>query len=262
MAVRKKAAVRRRAKTPAKKSPVNAAAKKKAARKRVAKKAVKKASAKPTRKPAAKPVAKPVAKPAAKLARKVAGRKAPARKTAKAAAAKRPAVPRREFRPAFAAQRSQASVKDLILFEMQRARVTVHAALQGVTGGSADRAVRGGGWTIREVVLHLVARDKVRLEELGRTLGGQPASWAGLDHDEMASVNEWHLGELRHLDWDAALRLLQTKRDELVAALVAVPAVPAEVWSPEHPFGRMLHALPEHDRHHAAQIKRVRIEGH
>ena len=254
MAVRKKAAVRRRAKTPAKKSPVNAAAKKKAARKRVAKKAVKKASAKPTR--------KPVAKPAAKLARKVAGRKAPARKPAKAAAAKRPAAPKREVRPAFAAQRSQASVKDLILFEMQRARVTVHAALQGVTGGSADRAVRGGGWTIREVVLHLVARDKVRLEELGRTLGGQPASWAGLDHDEMASVNEWHLGELRHLDWDAALRLLQTKRDELVAALVAVPAVPAEVWSPEHPFGRMLHALPEHDRHHAAQIKRVRIEGH
>jgi hypothetical protein len=242
------------------------AAKKKAAKKQApkrkaaapAKKAVKKAAPKRAAKAAprkAKPAVKKSAKKAApkKAAPKKPTPKRPAKKSAKPAAPKRAS-----FTPAFNAQRADAHAKDLLLFEMQRARVAVQAALQGVTGGSADRPVREGGWTIREVVLHLIARDKVRLEELDRTLGGESASWTGIEGAEMASINEWHLGELRHLDWDAAQRLLQTKRDELMAALAAVPAEPAAVWSPEHPFGRMLHALPNHDRHHAAQIKRVR----
>lgn len=201
--------------------------------------------------------------------KKAAKKKSPAKKAVKRKAVapvkkavkkptKKPASSKSSFTPAFNAQRADAHAKDLLLFEMQRARVAVQAALQGVTGGSADRPVREGGWTIREVVLHLIARDKVRLEELERTLGGEFASWTGIEGAEMASINEWHLGELRHLDWDAALRLLQTKRDELMTALAAVPAEPAAVWSPEHPFGRMLHALPTHDHHHAAQIKRVR----
>jgi hypothetical protein len=246
------------------------AAKKKAAKKQApkrkaaapAKKAVRKAAPKRAAK-AAPRAAKPAVKKAAKkAAKKATPKKAAPKKPAPKPVAKKPAkkaAPRRAaFTPAFNAQRARAHTKDLLLFEMQRARVAVQAALQGVTGGSADRPVREGGWTIREVVLHLIARDKVRLEELERTLGGTFASWTGVEGAEMASINEWHLGELRHLDWDAALRLLQTKRDELMTALAAVPAEPAAVWSPEHPFGRMLHALPDHDRHHAAQIKRVR----
>jgi len=256
MAAKKKAAARRAA-------PRKPAAKKPAKKKTVRKPAPHKAARKPApKKPARKKAAKRLArKPAKKVAKSVAKRVA--KPVAKKAAKKRSGKPaaRREFTAAFARQRSQAHAKDLLLFELQRASVTVQAALQGVTGGSADRPVREHGWTIREVVLHLIARDKVRLEELERTLGGQLASWTGVEGDEMASINEWHLGELRHLDWDAAVRLLQTKRDELMAALAAVPAEPAEVWSPQHPFGRMLHSLPNHDRHHAAQIKRVRILG-
>ena len=252
MAAKKKAAVRKQVK----RVPRKQAAKKQAAKKAAVKAAPKKA------KPAAKQQA--AKRPASKVAAKRAAPKTASKRPAPKVAAKRPApkaAAPRSFTPAFASQRAHAQAKDLLLFELQRARVAVQAALQGVTGGSADRPVREGGWTIREVVLHLVARDKVRLEELDRTLGGEPASWTGVEGDAMASINEWHLGELRHLDWDAALRLLQTKRDELMAALAAVPADPAERWSPEHPFGRMLHSLPKHDRHHAAQIKRVRIEG-
>ena len=238
------------------------ASKKKAAKKKApAKKAAKRKAAAPAKK-AVKKSAKKAAKKAAprKAAKKVAPAKAKpaAKKPAVKKPAKKPASPKPSFTPAFNAQRADAHAKDLLLFEMQRARVAVQAALQGVTGGSADRTIHQGGWTIREVVLHLIARDKVRLEELERTLGGEFASWSGVEGAEMASINEWHLGELRHLDWDAALRLLQTKRDELMTALAAVPAEPAAVWSPEHPFGRMLHALPNHDRHHAAHIKRVR----
>ncbi|MEO5987989.1 MAG: hypothetical protein ABIU54_00360, partial [Candidatus Eisenbacteria bacterium] len=74
--------------------------------------------------------------------------------------------------PAFAAQRTHASSKELVLFELQRARVAVNAALQGVSGGAAERPTRPGGWTIREVVLHLVVRDRVRLEEFDAALAG------------------------------------------------------------------------------------------
>jgi hypothetical protein len=46
----------------------------------------------------------------------------------------------------------------------------------------------------------------------------------------------------------------------LMEAVEGVPEQPAEIWSPEHPFGWMLNGLPPHDRHHAEIIKRWRAE--
>jgi hypothetical protein len=43
-------------------------------------------------------------------------------------------------------------------------------------------------------------------------------------------------------------------------AIEGVPEEPAEVWSPGHPFGWMLHALPPHDQHHAEIVKQWRAE--
>ena len=108
-------------------------------------------------------------------------------------------------------------------------------------------------------MLHLAVRDRVRLEEFDTALAGGQVSWKGLEGEAMAAVNESHLAPLRAHSWEDALRLLQATREQLVSALVAVPAEPAGVWLPEHPFGAMLHRLPEHDRHHAEQIKDARI---
>lgn len=186
------------------------------------------------------------------------------RSAPKSAAPKRPAAKRRgtaEFRPAFAEQRHAASAKDLLLFELQRARVAVLAALQGVPGGAAERPLRPGGWTIREVVLHLIVRDRARLEEFDSALAGTPVSWSGAGHEAMAEINESHLQPLRVLSWDEAIRLLHTTRAELIERLVVVPPEPAEVWMAQHAFGAMLHTLPGHDRHHAESIKNARIQG-
>ncbi len=165
------------------------------------------------------------------------------------------------FSPAFARQRGHASAKDLLIFELQRARVTVNAALQGVPGGAAERRVQPGGWTIRELVLHLAVSDRIRLEEFDSALAGTRASWALIAHDAMATVNEMHLQPLRALSWDEAVRLLQTTRAQLLDRVVAVSPEPEDVWGESHAFGAMLRGLPPHDRHHADQIKNARIQG-
>lgn len=161
--------------------------------------------------------------------------------------------------PAFASQRAGATPKDLLLFELQRARVAVQAAVQGVAPGSAERPLAPGKWTLRELVLHLAVRDRVRLEEFDAVLAGADVSWKGLEDPAMAHINEAHLAPLRHHSWDEALRLLQTTRDQLMTRVLAVPADPDSRWSEAHAFGRMLLALPPHDRKHAEQIKRARI---
>ncbi len=162
-------------------------------------------------------------------------------------------------RRAFAPQRAGASEKELLLFELQRARVALVAAVKGIAPHAADRPVGEGKWSPRELVLHCAVRDRVRLEEFDAVLAGAPVSWAGLDDAAMARENERHLAELRHLAWDDALALLLRTRDELVQRLLAVPA--GEAWIASHPFGGMLRMLPPHDRKHADQIKHARIAG-
>lgn len=251
----KKKAVRKAAPKGAPKAKPRAAAKKKAVKKQAASPARKKrAAAKPARRPTPKRTAKPAKKPVAKPARV----KAPAAKRAKPAVRKAPPP---AFTPAFTPQREGANPKELLLFDMQRARVAVMAAIQGLTAPSADRPVAPGKWSVREIILHLIVRDRVRLDEFEPVLGGRAPSWAALDEAAMARVNELHLGPLRPLSWEEAVRLLQATREQLVATLVTVPSHPAELWTEAHPFGAMLLALPRHDRHHAEQIKNARIEG-
>ena len=161
--------------------------------------------------------------------------------------------------PAFAAQRANATAREELLFELQRARASVKAAVQGVAAGLAERPVAPGKWSVKEIVLHLAERDRVRLEEFSRTLGGQPRSWLGSSHAEEAEVNELHLAPLRAHSWDDALRRLDTMREQLLLRLSEVPAEPDDVWRHGHPFADMMWALPGHDRLHAGQIKLARI---
>lgn len=223
---------------------------KKTAKKKVAKRAPAKAAAVKTVAP--KKRAKSTAKPAAKAAAPLQLPRLPRRKSTSKVVA---------FSPAFAAQRDAASHKDLLLFELQRARVAVNAALQGMPGGAAEREVRPGGWTIRQVVLHLAVRDRARLAEFESALAGTPASWAGLDDVAMAALNEMQLQPYHDFSWDMAVRLLHINRAQLLDRLVAVPHGPAELWTEQHAFGAMLWMLPAHDRHHADQLKNARIRG-
>ena len=205
------------------------------------------------------------ARGAKKTAKKKAAKRAPAKP---AAPLKLPRLPRRPtanrvvaFSPAFAAQRDHASHKDLLLFDLQRARVAVNAALQGMPGGAAEREVRPGGWTIRQVVLHLAVRDRARLAEFDSALAGTPASWVALDAVAMSALNEMQLQPFHDFSWDMAVRLLHINRAQLLERLVAVPHAPDELWTDPHAFGAMILGLPSHDRHHAEQIKNARIRG-
>ena len=257
---------------------------------RDAKPRVKRGKAKP-RAGSAKPVqrAKRATKPARKAApRKAAPRKPAARKTTVRKAAPRrkpslpPATPKRPARrtanraalraiaprrapapvpPAFAVQRAGATARENLLFELQRARASVKAAIQGLPAGAAMQPIAPGKWSPFEIVLHLSERDRVRLEEFARTLAGQPRTWAGIKDPAMAPVNEAHLAPLRAHTWDEAVRRLDSLREELLQRLFQVPAQPDDVWQHGHAFGDMMWGLPEHDRHHAEQIKRVRIGG-
>jgi uncharacterized damage-inducible protein DinB len=156
--------------------------------------------------------------------------------------------------PAFQ-QTSGASPKQLLLFELMRARTAVLAAIQGLTPGSAEKPIGKGNWSVREIVLHLVTCDRIRLREMEAVLRGVKASWADISADEQNALNERDLAELRHLSWDEALRLLHTTRQELIEDLESLPEDPVEVWSRPHPFGWMMQRLPAHDRHHADAIK-------
>jgi uncharacterized damage-inducible protein DinB len=184
------------------------------------------------------------------------------KRVAKAARPVRRRAPKAAPPAAFAPQKAGATAKDLLLFEIERARVAVLAAIQGVGGGTAMQPVGEGKWSIHEIVLHLSARDRIRLDEFDSMLAGNPGSWAGIeDPAEQAAENEADLAPLRGMTWDDAVRLLMTTRAELLERLQAVPAEPGDVWTTSHPFGAILRRLWEHDRHHADSIKNARIAG-
>lgn len=269
---RKKAARKRTVRGPARKRVAKQAGPrrgaKKVARRRAAKPAAKRETTKrkaakraATKRATAKRRTTKRAAATGAAAKHTATKRTTAKRTARPAIARRPA--RRPAAPAaFAPQKAGASAKDLLLFEIERARVAVTAAIQGLGAGSAARPVGEGRWSIHEVVLHLTGRDRVRLAEFDAMLAGRPASWADVPPGAaQAAENEAQLATLRGLPWDEAVRLLATTREALMDRLRAVPAEPAEVWSESHPFGAMMHRLPGHDRGHAEAIKNARIAG-
>src|SRR5262249_53307748 len=153
---------------------------------------------------------------------------------AKAVAKPRAARKAKAAVTAFAAQRARATSREELLFELQRARAAVKAAIQGLSVANATRPIAPGKWSPLEIVLHLGERDRVRLEEFHRTLSGQPRSWAGISDADMAPVNEAHLAPLRAHTWDAAVRRLDAMREALLLRLNEVPALPDDVWQRGH----------------------------
>ncbi len=198
-----------------------------------------------------------------------------ARKAKPKAAAKRPAARKSAAKPAArataragskpAARAARpggrgASSKQLIVFRLLKARAQLLAALQGLVAGVAEVPLGEGKWTVREIVLHLCCRDRVRLREFEAALRGVQASWRGLDAATQDRINAEHIQPISHLAWDEAQRLLHSTRQSLMDAIDGVPEEPIEVWQPDHAFGWMLAGLPAHDQHHAEIIKQWRAD--
>ena len=189
-----------------------------------------------------------------------------ARRPGKAKRAGRPSLaavarPKRTYAPLevteFSGARANASAKDLALFRLERARVAVSAAIQGMTAGVANRPIAPGKWSVRQMVLHLAFWDR---EVLARHL--EPAAARGqrasIARDELETMNAAGVAALEHHDWEEARRLLQAARERLWDALESIPAEPAGTWLPDHPVGDLIEELTTHDRHHAETIKRWR----
>ena len=181
---------------------------------------------------------------------------------ARTRAKKRTARPRKTTAPPPPAfpQAAGAPAKQQLLFRIVKARATVLAAIQGMTAATAEQPLGEGKWSSREVVLHLVTRDRVRLREMEAALRGIRPSWDGADAERQTRINEEDLAPLRPLGWDESLRLLNRTRQELMEAVESIPEEPSEVWAEEHPLGWMFQRLPPHDLHHADQIKRWRTK--
>ena len=169
-------------------------------------------------------------KPAGRgAAKKSASKSAPKRSAAKPGATKSSAAkpevarnPRLELvkraprvspavRPESFGQASGASNKQRVLFEMVRARAAVLAAIQGLTGGSADQPRASGAWSVRETVLLLCAWDDMSLRALESALHGIPPEWAARRGAKLEPLDTEGVNALRHHGWDEALRLLQVE---------------------------------------------------
>jgi DinB superfamily len=171
---------------------------------------------------------------------------------------RRPARKRRTAPPPAFPQTSGATAKQRLLFDLVRSHTSVLASIQGLLDPSANRPLAEGKWTVRETVLHLVTRDRIRLREMERALLGIAPSWRSIDEAEQSEINARDLAALNHIGWDETVRLFRATRRELMEAIESVPEDPADVWAEDHPFGWMMLRLPAHDRHHADAIKRSR----
>jgi len=155
---------------------------------------------------------------------------------------------------------SLESAKQQTIFQLMRARAALLTAIHGLSAEAAERPYAEGKWSTREIVLHLVLRDRARLREMEGALLGTRASWENYSKEEMDRHNAEGLAELGDPSWDQAVELLSLTRGELLDEIESVPEEPSEVWAQEHAFGWMLYGLPKHDLHHAEVIQRWRAE--
>jgi hypothetical protein len=241
--------------SPAKKKVVRKA--KKSARKakkvvRKTKKSVRKAKKVAGKKRARGKTARQANRVVRKAKRAVRGRSALHIVKRAAARKRRAATP-----PAFP-QAESASPKQRLLFDLVRSHTSVAAAIQGLVENVANLPLGDGKWTVRETLLHLITRDRIRLREMERALRGITSSWQHISPAEQDAINAHDLGALAHIKWEEAVRLFHTTRRQLIEAIESVPEEPAHVWAEDHPFGWMMTRLPAHDRHHAEAIKRSR----
>jgi hypothetical protein len=179
----------------------------------------------------------------------------PAPPKPKRRAKRRSADPVREF----AGAKAGATMKDLALFGLERSRVAVHAAIQGLGAGAANQPIAPGKWTARQMVLHIAFWDR-EIVQKHLELAAARNQRADIHRSHLDAMNRAGVEGLEHHDWEAAKRLLQSTYEALWDAFDSIPAEPAEVWALEHAVGELVREVTDHDRHHADVIKRWRAQ--
>ncbi|HVP15558.1 MAG TPA: DinB family protein [Terriglobales bacterium] len=142
---------------------------------------------------------------------------------------------------------------------MLRARAHVLAAIQGLSAAVAEARAREGGWSVREMVLHLHAWDLEIERVLEPAFRGTVPPWMRYRAGQMSRWNEELLAPLRSLSWDEACGRLRAGRARLLEAIESLPDEPAHLWTTRHVLGRVVRILPHHDLHHAEAIKSLRV---
>ncbi len=168
----------------------------------------------------------------------------------------RPARGRGKPPEPFAAAKAGASAKDLALFEFVRARVAVHAAVQGMAPASAEVPSAPGKWTIRQTLLHLAYWD----HEMWRAVeeAFQHNRRPHTSHEEIERINPDAIAALAHLDWESAKRLLQAHRERCSRRCRASPRSPLRCGHAITRWAGSSTLLTAHDRHHAEALREAR----
>ena len=87
---------------------------------------------------------------------------------------------------------------------------------------------------------------------------GAAPEWVFNSKKDTNRMNAIAIERLGNLSWDDALRMLHASRQALLEEIEGIPDEPAEIWVTTHALGRLLHAVPPHDLHHADILKRWR----
>ena len=169
-------------------------------------------------------------------------------------------APARQAPPPAFPQTAGSSARQRLMFDLVRARVAVHAAVQGLMGGATDEPLATGQWSAREHLLHLLHRDREVARHLESVRGSAAPPWERWGARETDAFNAAGVAEFHQLDWDETLRRLHAQRQALMEMLESLADDAPEPWTKEHRFGALLHDLIDNDRHHAEAIKRWRTE--
>ncbi len=155
---------------------------------------------------------------------------------------------------------AKVTKKQHLLNGLLESRDRVHCAIRGLTPADVEAPLAPGKWSVRETVLHLCFWEHSIQQALESSSRGVPPRWEDNDREKDAEMNAEGHARFGSLPWPKALELLRTGRASLLAALDRIPADPADQWTGEHVLGRMLLDVAPHERHHAEQIRRWRVE--
>ena len=155
--------------------------------------------------------------------------------------------------------------KDSVIARYKKGPVLLERTLAGLKDADLDRAHREGGWTIRQIVHHLVDGDDLWKLGIKMALGNEQAEFS-LDWYRALSQDDWTKRwayEKRSIE--ESLALLKAIRNHVVQLLENVP----DGWNrsvgfrepndeiERVPVGFVIEMQADHVAHHVKQIETI-----
>jgi hypothetical protein len=146
---------------------------------------------------------------------------------------------------------------DVIIEEMKAARSEVMAAMRGL---GEEEMIRPGadGWSVKDHLTHLTAWDELRFFEISRVARGGRPGLTDVSDETIDLLNEITATPRRALSLQQVLEDMEFARALVLDAISRAP----EAALDESRYGEAgLLGSAEHDRGHAAAIRRIAEEG-